>query len=675
MTPLKYPIRENKKFIALLTTALFPPSLLMTPLAALAVDDGSQMADKFRVNYAGYLPQASKLGIYLAAENKGPIEWSLAGSDCKGTEDTYISNDKSSGDSFYQIDFSVCTGLGKNLQLVVGEAKSAPFDISSDPYGAVKYDFFSYFKDHENRATFNQSVNDWAKGLSVTFSYVKDAGDNGAYPTNTAEASWALINMLETYPAINTYYSQNKAGARTVYDQLNILTEQFYHVFDHGGDLAIAKFHANVNDTYAFCNPYKTGSCISAPETKATYATARTLAGMARLHRDYGTAQKASDAYDRAVKAFDAVWGKPVVCNQEASFGGEGGYYPDHDKTSLKRNPQETGDHCVADKNNTEDDQFTALVELYLAAEKLQKAEAATHYKKLVMAHPRFNEASSYWWGEVAMEGGLSLLSNESKHSINLDELKKNLLIKADSILAFQAQGYPGVTWDPNSTRWNTGDKDNVDNNVRWGSHRMALNDARIVMAAAEIESARGDAKKTALYTRAAVQVLDHIAGINAVNLAMFTAKDYPFIENAVTRTHDNANLDDTWSGKLVLGPNNWTNANDGAMPEFGSLPGLKMFALTGTGWASREISIDGNASLVPVAYFATEIAPVILAGGTSRSTQEKIIPTENPTDPAQTLNSSAAPKDNKSAGAFSPFYVFALCGLFLAARLRKKSV
>jgi len=84
-------------------------------------------------------------------------------------------------------------------------------------------------------------------------------------------------------------------------------------------------------------------------------------------------------------------------------------------------------------------------------------------------------------------------------------------------------------------------------------------------------------------------------------------------IEKAVTRTHDGL-VADTEPGKMVLGPNNWTNSNDPDMPAFGSLPGMKMFAMIGTGWSSREISIDGNASLVPVTYFATELAPKYLA-------------------------------------------------------------
>lgn len=578
-----------------------------------AIDNGSQMNEKFRINYAGYMPQATKLALYINP-NVGPINWSVAGTACSGSEDTYVSNDKSSGDSFYQIDFSECVEEGTNLRLVVGSDQSLPFEISSDPYGAMKYEFFDYFKDHEGSATFSNAKNNWQTGLSISFSYVKDAGDNGAYPVNTAEAAWALINMLETYPSINTYYSSNLSGARTVYDQLLILTEQFNHVFDHGGPLAIPKFHTNVNGSWAACSPHTSGTCISEPETKATFSTARTLAAMARLHLDYGSATLANSAYQSAKTALNNALNEPLVCNQEDSFGGEGGMYPDNDVYGLWRDPKQNRDNCVADKNNTQDDEYAALVENYLAALKLGLTGDAAALESQVTNHPRHNEASSYWWGAVATEGSLSLLANESLHGLNLATLKSNILLKADSIQANQALGYPGVTWDPYSDQWNNGDQDDADNNVRWGSHRMALNDARLLMAAAEIQRAANQNVSAASYARGAIQVLDHIAGINAVNLAMFTASGYPKFENAVERTHDGANSGDSWPGKMVLGPNNWTNADDPDMPAFNSQPGLKMFALTGTGWSSREISIDANASLVPVAYFTTEVAPEILA-------------------------------------------------------------
>jgi len=614
------------------------PALLFYILAANlvhAADDGSQMDASFRINYAGYLPEADKLALYLSP-NTGAVRWSVSGTNCSGSENTYVTNDFSSGDSFYKIDFSKCTTKGQNLRLVVNGEQSPPFDISDDPYGNIKYEFFDYFKDHESFATFNNTKNDWQRGLSLSFNYVRDAGDNGAYPVNTAEAAWSLINLLETYPGINTYYSRNFAGARTVYDQLKILTEQFNHILSHNRRLAIPKLHANVNGSWAACLPHTGGSCISEPETKATYATARTLAAMARLHQKYGNGSEANDAYQRAKTALNNARSERLTCNQADKFGGEGGMYPDNDNTSIYRDPKTFRDNCVGHRDNTEDDQYAALVENYLAARALGNQGDANNLEQQVTRHPRFNEASSFWWGAVVMEGNLSLLTNESKHSIDLSRFKTNLMKKADEIKRNQAFGYPGVTWDPFSNQWDSGDQDNVDNNVRWGSNRMALNDARILMAASEVAQSQGSLSKAADYARSAIQVLDHMSGLNAVNLAMYTAKGYNHIENAVERTHDGADGADQWAGKMVLGPNNWTNADDPNMPQFGSEPGLKMFPLQGSGWAAREISIDANAALMPVAYFTTEVAPFILVqspqnGGQAQPSEYRIIITDSP--------------------------------------------
>lgn len=603
---------------------------------ALAIDDGTQMNDPFRINFAGYLPSANKTALYIGI-NTGMINWKVEGTSCQGIEDTYVTNDFASGDSFYLIDFSACTEKGDNLTLVVNDDRSANFDISDDPYGNLKYEFFDYFQDHQGTATFDQAVNNWQENLSISFSYVKDAGDNGVYPANTAEAAWSLINLLETYPAINTYYSDRMPGAVTVYDQLKVLTEQFNHVFDHGGKLAIPKFHTNVNDTWALCSPHLDGSCISEPETKATFSTARALAAMARIHSKYGTPAQAQDAYQRAVTALTNAQTEPLVCNQETSFGGEGGMYPDNDTFGLYREPKVNRDNCVAHKDNTQDDEYSALVETYLAALVLNQGADANKYQQAVINHPRYDEVSSFWWGAVAMEGSLSLLTHEALHDLDLTNLKGKILAKSDQIIQNQSIGYPGVTWDAQSDQWNNGDRDEADNNFRWGSNRMALNDARIAMVAAEIERGNNRPLRAAEYAKSAIKVLDHMSGINGMNLAMYTAGGYPNIENAVTRTHDGADDEDTWSGKMVLGPNNWTNADDPDMPVFNSLPGLKMFAPTGTGWASREISIDATAALVPVAYFTTEVAPAILGSIQPGPKPTPVpTPTPEPTTPEQ---------------------------------------
>jgi hypothetical protein len=397
------------------------------------------------------------------------------------------------------------------------------------------------------------------------------------------------------------------------------------------------------------------------------------MAAMARVHHGFNAHSDAETAYTLAQRAWNGARNNPVKCNQPDAFGGEGGFYPDNDPYSLWREPKTARDHCFAHKNNTEDDEYSAAVELYLAALKLNRSNDASQYRSIVVGHPRFDEATSYWWGAVATEGSLSLLTNEALHDIDLSNLKSKLTDKANDILRFQNLGYPGVTWDPNSSQWNTGDEDHVDNNVRWGSHRMALNDARILMAVAEIHRARRDGDAAANYTRGALKVMDHMSGLNPVALAMFTAKGYPQFEHAIERTHDGADGEDVWAGKLVLGPNNWTNADDHDMPEFGSQPGLKMFALTGTGWASREISIDANASLVPVAYFTTEVAPAILAGElppTPEPPQEPEPPTpEPPQEPVPPTQ-----PEQPAAGVLSVWHVLGLAGLLMMRRLRSRS-
>ncbi len=602
-------IRPSFKLSSLALSSLL---LSVTANSSFAVDDGSQMANPFRVNYAGYLPQASKIGIYVAPR-KGAVQWKLQGAKCSGKSDTYVANDKSSGDSFYIIDFSTCTSPVTGARLAVGKDVSAPFDIAADPYGPFKFTLFKYFKDHESTNTFNQAVNNWEQGLSINFTYVRDAGDNGAYPANTAESAWSLINLLETYPAVNTYYSTNLIGSRTVYDQLRVLTEQFNVAMNNSRNLAIPKFHANVNDTHAKCPPHATGTCISEPETKATFSVARGLAAMSRMHSVYGSEKDATAAYSLAKTAFANARKQPNVCNQADKFGGEGGYYPDSDNYSSWRDPKKLRDNCFPDKDNTQDDEYEALVELYLTAEKFKNTAEAATFKAEVLKNPRFNEVASFSWSAVSTEGGLSLLANEGRHSIDLTVLKANILAVARVIGQHQSNGYP-ATWDPNGTQWNIGDQDDKDNNVRWGSNRNALNDARILMAAAEIQKAKGQPAEAARFSRDAIKVLDYIFGVNAMNIAMVTAGQYSFLENAVQRTHDAMDPKTLWPGKMVNGPNNWTNANDKDMPAFASQPPLKMFAATGTGWASREISIDCNAALVPVAYFATEVAPAILA-------------------------------------------------------------
>jgi hypothetical protein len=400
----------------------------------------------------------------------------------------------------------------------------------------------------------------------------------------------------------------------SLYDELLVGTDLMHKVILPGQKLAIPKLHTNV-PAWGPCPPHPGGrdtSCISRPETKATSAVARTLAQLARLHQANRHPEKARADFDAARAALESARGEPVVCRGYADFGGEGGIYPDNDNYGLWREPKANRDPCHPDRDNVQDDEYAALVEVSLAARALGDA-AAPALAREVSGHPRFGEVSEFWWAAVAATGSVSLLSLKPE-GVDLGKVRANLFRYADECVRNMGVGYPGVSKDARSNRWDSGDRDDADNNWRWGSNRLILDDGILLAIAAEEKRAAGDAAGAARYARHALRVMDYILGANAMALSMVTG----FGEHAVERTHDCC-VANTERGKMVLGPNDWTNAGDPDMPPFGSLPGMKMMPKTGTGWAAREVSIDGNAPLVWMAWWAERKAPALLAPAPSR--------------------------------------------------------
>jgi hypothetical protein len=589
----------------------FPFWIILTAVALLtpalqAADDGRQLASPFRINYLGYLAQGQKVALYLAKEGDSR-QWELKDQDgetvSSGVTRDYVENDFASGDSFFRIDFSGFTRTGTGFRLSVDGKVSEPFAISAtSPYGDLADEAFDYFKDHRApETTFDQFIHDWTRG-SITAPFWIDAGDRGSYPTNTAMAAWLLMNLYERYPEARAPF----ANGVTLYDEVQYGTELLYEVILPGQKLAVPKLHTNV-PAWGPCPPHEGGTCVSKPETKATFAVARALAQLARLHHLEGDSDSGRWAFAAARRALHNARSEPLTCRTAEDFGGEGGIYPDNDNYGIWREPRADRDPCHPDRNNTEDDAFAALVEVFLAA-RILGDESAADLAEEVTEHPRFGDISEFWWGAVATTGSVSLLTLRPE-GIDLSLLRTSLCRYADERLALMKVGYPGVTKDARSDRWDSGDKDDVDNNWRWGSNRMLLDDAILLAVAAEEKRDAAEPRLAARYARHALRVMDYILGTNALALSMVTG----FGEHAVERTHDN-HVANTEPGKMVLGPNNWTNSNDPDMPEFGSRPGMKMMPLTGTGWAAREISIDGNAPLVWMAWWAEHRAADLLA-------------------------------------------------------------
>lgn len=588
----------RKRLAALLAGALVVTS-------AWAADDGSQLASPFRVNYLGYFQHGPKIALHLSAEG-GSLAWTLKDATGKavasGTSRDHVAGDFASGDSFFRVDFSSFTGTGTGFRLSAGGRDSEPFDVSTtNPYGPLAEESFDYFRDHRAPVTvFDQFLHDWTKGrIAGPFWY--DAGDKGSYPTNTAMAAWLLMNLYERYPESNA-----SLGKTTLYEEVKVGADLVHQLILPGQKLAIAKLHTNV-PAWGPCPPHAKGPCVSKTETKATYAMARTLAQLARLHAAEKQPQEAKRAFDLARAAFTSARTEPPLCRDFPDFGGEGGIYPDNDVYALWREPRKDREPCHPGRDNVEDDAYAALVEVFLASRALGDPGAAALGRE-VAAHPRFGEIAEFWWMAVAPTANLSLLTLRPE-GMDLGPIRNGLFAYADECVKHMQVGYPGVSKDARSDRWASGDRDDVDNNWRWGSNRMLLDDAVVLAYAAEEKARAGDRKVAAAYAGHAVRVMDCILGTNAMALSMVTG----FGEHAVERLHDTI-VPDTEPGKMALGPNNWTNAGDPDMPAFGSLPGMKMMPVKGRGWAAREIAIDGNAPLVWMAWWSAHRAAGLLA-------------------------------------------------------------
>jgi endoglucanase len=578
--------------------------VLLASAGARGADDGSQLASPFRIDYLGYFQHGPKIAVYLSPEG-GALAWSLedaAGRTvASGTSRDHVAADFASGDSFFRIDFSSFTGTGQGFRLAVGGRRSEPFDVSAtSPYGRLAEESFHYFEDHRTKEmVFDKFLHDWTTGR-IAGPFWNDAGDQGSYPTNTAMAAWVLMNLYERYPEAN-----GSLGETTLYEELKIGTALTPQLILPGQKLAVAKLHANV-PPWGPCPPYETGPCVSKTETKATYAMARTLAQLARIHLAEEQAAAARRSFALAKTAFTNARTEPALCRGFADFGGEGGIYPDNDVYALWRDPMSRREPCHPGRDNIEDDAYAALVEVFLAARAIGDPGAGTLAKEVVAA-PRFGEITEFWWGAVAPTANLSLLALRPE-GIDLGPARRGLFAYADQCTKQMAVGYPGVTKDVRSHRWDSGDKDDVDNNWRWGSNRMILDDGIVLAVAAEEKARAGEKAAAADYAGHAVRVMDYILGTNAVALSMVTG----FGENAVERLHDPL-VPDTEPGKMALGPNDWTNAGDPDMPAFGSRPGMKMMPVEGRGWAAREVAIDGNAPLVWMAWWARYRAPDLL--------------------------------------------------------------
>ena len=188
----------------------------------------ARAASAVRANQVGYLPGFAKIAT-VATKSAAPVEWQLVdkGGKVRASGKTRpFGDDKSSGETVQQIDFSSFTPPGKGYRLKVGKDESLPFEIGNDVYKRLKHDALAFFylqrsgvpitmpyagsKTYERPAGHvgDKSVpcSKEAKcdySLDVSGGWY-DAGDHGKYLVNGGYTVWALQNEYEMLTKFGT---------------------------------------------------------------------------------------------------------------------------------------------------------------------------------------------------------------------------------------------------------------------------------------------------------------------------------------------------------------------------------------------------------------------------------------------------------------------------------------
>ena len=351
------------------------------------------------------------------------------------------------------------------------------------------------------------------------------------------------MNLYERYPEANA-----SLGKTTLYEEVKVGSALMHGSFLPGQKLAIAKLHTNV-PAWGPCPPHEKGPCVSKTETKATYAMARTLAQLARVHVAEKQTEAARKAFALAKPRFRTRGASPALPRLPGLRRG-GRRLPDNTSTpsgarrgrtgALPPRPGQHRGRCLRGPR-----------QVFLASRALGDPGAVALAGD-VAAHPLRRDRPVLV--DVGRPDREPLAPRPAPEGIDLGPISKGLFAHADACVTHMAVGYPGVTFDAKSDRWDSGDRDELDNNWRWGSSRLLLDDAVVLAVAAEEKARAGDRKAAAAYARHAVAVMDWILGTNAMALSMVTG----FGENAVERLHDSI-VPDGEPGRMALGPNNWT--------------------------------------------------------------------------------------------------------------------
>jgi endoglucanase len=519
-----------------LASAVLAATLLAGPVLA----EPAAPPSPVRMNQLGFQPAAPKRAL-APDPATAPLSWRLvnaAGRTVASGRTRVEGDDAASGEHLHLVDFSGFRGTGRGFRLIVGSARSRPFDISPGIYGRLKYDALGYFyqsragvpierrfvgdpalarpagQPHEVLGCFagaDSRANvwdgcDWT--LDVTGGWY-DAGDQGKYVVNGGISVWTLQDAYARVKARGgpSPFAQGRVKIPEAGDGL--LAEARFELsflmrmqvpdgkrmrLPVGGqDLSkplvftevdvSGMAHQKVSDTRWTMIPTRPDldreqRRIFPPTTGATLNLAATAAQGARLWRGVDNAF-AAQALAAAERAYAAAKRNPQVYATGA-FPGGGGY----------------GDVQL------DDEFFWAAAELFVTTGSpryLADLKASPIWAGLPALSGRFAELG---WPNTALAGLISLARSDRLDAADRARALKALVANADRALADEAKSNWAIPYAP--AGW------------PWGSNAVVLNRALVLATVADLT---GDER----YAAGVTDAMDYVLGRNPLDQSFVT--------------------------------------------------------------------------------------------------------------------------------------------------------
>jgi endoglucanase len=562
-----------------------------------------------RANQVGYLPGFAKIAT-VATKSTAPVEWQLvdkAGKVRASGKTRPFGDDKSSGETVQQIDFSSVTAAGKGFKLRVGPGKdeSLPFDISNDVYRRLKHDALAFFylqrsgvpikmpyagsKAYERPAGHvgDKSV-PCAKEAKCDYSLDVsggwyDAGDHGKYAVNGGFTVWALQNEYESLAKFGSTVGDFGDGKLSIPENKNskpdLLDEARFglevllklqvpagkpmagmvHQKMHGEKWSAIPTMPDKDDIKRFLRPVSTG---------ATLNLAAAAAQGARLWKTLDPAFSAR-CLAAAEAAYAAALKNPTVRAEPKVEGG--GIYGDGDVT---------------------DEFYWAATELYITTGKQNYKDDLLKSRFHAPKAGVETAAGELGWDHLAPAAKISLVAAPNGlGDPAIAAVRAQIIAAADRFVATIAKRGYRVPLASDVT-------------YIWGSNGA-------VMSAAIVLGAAYDLTREAKYANAVIDCMDYLLGRNPLAFSYVSGYGTNALRNPHHRVwahQKDPKLPEAPPGSVSGGPN--STLQDPYIRKLGmsGCPPQTCYVDHVDSYSTNEVAINWNASLAWMAAFLDDI-------------------------------------------------------------------